>query len=118
MTVLIVDDHAGIRRLLRLALRDVTTEIWECSDGCDALEIYKARRPDVVLMDVHMPRIGGLAATKQIRAFDEGASVIILTDDDDDALREAAIAAGAAAYLLKTDLLDLEQLIRSAISRG
>jgi len=56
MTVLIVEDNPGIRRLLRRAFIDIASAIWECSDGADALTVYTDHRPDVVLMDVRMQR--------------------------------------------------------------
>jgi len=66
MTVLIVEDNEGVRRLLRLALSGVATMVWHCPDGADALNAYAAHRPDIVLMDVRMPHMDGLAASRQI----------------------------------------------------
>jgi len=113
MTVLIVEDNAGVRRLLRNVLAEVAKEIWECSDGADALASYATHRPQVVLMDIRMERIDGLAATKQILSFDPLAKVLIVTDYNDDALRLAARDAGACGYALKLNLLDLAEQIRS-----
>jgi two-component system response regulator DegU len=113
MTILIVEDNPGVRRLLRLAVATVATEVWECGDGADALAAYDAHRPDAVLMDVRMPLMDGLAATKQILRFHPAARVLIVTDYDDDALRKAARDAGACAYVLKQNLLDLAECIWS-----
>jgi DNA-binding NarL/FixJ family response regulator len=113
MTILIVDDNAGVRRLLRRALLGVASTVWECSDGSEALAEYTDRQPDVVLMDVRMPRIDGLVATRQIRKFHPSARVVIVTDYDDDDLRKAASEAGASGYALKQNLTDLAGLIRS-----
>ena len=66
MKILIVDDNAGMRRLLRRAVPDTASAIWECSDGADALAAYAERHPNVVLMDIRMLRMGGLAAARQI----------------------------------------------------
>lgn len=118
MRVLVVEDNAGVRRLLRCALAELSEEIWECSDGADALETYAVHRPEVVLMDIRMPRMDGLAATKQILLFDPSAKVLILTDYDDDALRNAAQKAGACGYALKLNLLDLAQQVRSLAAEG
>ncbi len=118
MTVLIVDDNAGVRRLLRRVAAEVATGIWECSDGADALAAYSAHQPSVVLMDVRMPQMDGLAATRQIRLADPSARIVIVTDYDDDALRQAAREAGACAYVLKVNLLDLSALIRSVACEG
>ena len=61
-------------------------------------------QPDIVLMDVRMPRMDGLAATRQIREFHPGARVVIVTDYDDEDLRKAAMEAGARGYVLKQNL--------------
>ena len=113
MTVLIVEDNAGVRRLLRSAVAGIATAAWDCCDGADALEAYAVHRPDIVLMDIRMPRMDGLAATRQILGIHPLAKIVIVTDYDDDALREAAREAGACGYVLKLDLLELAPLIRS-----
>ena len=117
MTVLIVEDNAGIRRLLRCAVAGIATEAWDCSDGTQALEAYTAHRPDIVLMDIRMPGMDGLVATRQILRSHPCAKIVIVTDYDDDALRKAARDAGACAYALKLNLLELAPLIRSIHSR-
>ncbi|HTV04070.1 MAG TPA: response regulator transcription factor [Acidobacteriaceae bacterium] len=113
MTVLIVEDNDGIRRLLRRALFETASIVLECRDGADALDAYTRHRPDVVLMDVRMPRLDGLTATRQIRQFDPSAKIVIVTDYDDDDLRAAAVEAGACDYALKQNLAVLPVLIRS-----
>lgn len=118
MTVLIVDDNAGVRRLLRRAVLDTAGTVWECSDGSEALATYANQRPDVVLMDVRMPGMDGLAATRQIREFDPAACVVMVTDYDDEDLRKAASDAGACGYALKQNLTDLSRLIRSISSEA
>ena len=118
MTVLIVEDNPGIRRLLRHVLAGIASTVWECSDGTEALPAYVAHRPDVVLMDIRMPRMDGLAATRQIRSFDPAACVVIVTGYQDDALQAAATEAGAAGYALKENLPDLPRMIGSLRSSG
>jgi len=115
MTVLIVEDNASVRRLLRLALVGVASSVWECGDGADALAVYAAHRPEVVLMDIRMPRMDGIAATRQIRQFDPSAKVVVVTDYDDDELRAVAAEAGACGYALKQNLPGLPAVIRSVI---
>ncbi|HUE02642.1 MAG TPA: response regulator [Bryobacteraceae bacterium] len=115
MTILIVEDNAGVRRLLRHAVSGIASEIWECHDGADALAVYAAQRPDVVLMDIRMPRLDGLAATRQIRRLHPTARIVIVTDYDEDALRAAARAAGACGYALKQNLPDLARLIGTVL---
>jgi CheY-like chemotaxis protein len=113
MTVLIVEDNAGIRRLLRRTLVDSAGTIWECCDGADALASYQDHRPDVVIMDMRMPRMDGLRATKQIREYDPFARVVVVTDYDDDDLRAAAFESGAGGYVLKQELSDLPGILCS-----
>lgn len=113
MTVLIVEDNAAVRRLLRHAVAEIAVAIWECGDGADALALYTAHRPDVVLMDIRMPRLDGLAATREIRSFDPSALVVIVTDYEDDELRMAVTEAGASGYALKQNLPDLPRMIGS-----
>jgi two-component system response regulator DegU len=111
VTVLIVDDNEGVRRLLRSVVAGIATMAWDCCDGADALEAYVTHRPDVVLMDIRMPVMDGLAATRRLLRSDPSAKVVIVTDYDDDDLRCAAREAGACGYALKGNLLDLVQLI-------
>lgn len=116
MTFLIVDDNAGVRRLLRQAVHELATGIWECDDGAEALSSYCGHRPDVVLMDIRMPRVDGVAATREIRRVDPSARIVMVTDYDDDGLREAAAEAGACRYALKHDLLDLPRIVQLAVA--
>lgn len=115
MTVLIVEDNPGIRRLLRRAFVDIASTIWECSDGADALNVYADHRPDIVLMDVRMPRMDGLTATRQIRQFHPSARIIMVTDYDDEDLRTAASQAGACGYALKQNLTELPGVVCSLV---
>ncbi len=64
MTVLIVEDNSGVRTLLRRTLQGTASRVWECSDGADALQSYTDYRPDVVLMDIRMPRMDGLVGNQ------------------------------------------------------
>jgi CheY-like chemotaxis protein len=113
MTVLIVEDNSRVRTLLRRTLVGTASRVWECSDGADALQSYTDYRPDVVLMDLRMPRVDGLLATRQIRQSDPSAKVVMVTDYDDEDLRCAASDAGACGYTLKQDLSELMELLRS-----
>ena len=113
MTFLIVEDNAGIRRVLRRILADTASAIWECADGSEALAAYKEHRPDVVLMDLRMPHVDGLTATRQIRAYDPSARIIIATDYLDDDMKTAALEAGACDYVLKQDISGLPEIVSS-----
>ena len=104
--VLIVEDDAHVRRVLRRILAGVTSDVVECETGTDAARVFAETRPDVVLMDIRLPGIDGLAATREIRAATPDARVVIVTNHDEAPLRRAAAEAGAAAYVLKDGLLE------------
>jgi CheY-like chemotaxis protein len=117
--ILIVDDNAGVRRLIRQVVSDVAEEIRECSDGDQSLSAYTDFQPDLVLMDVRMPVMDGLTATKQLKKAYPEAKVIIVTDYDDDLVRSAAQEAGACGYALKQNLTILEDLVvKKLVSDG
>jgi CheY-like chemotaxis protein len=111
MTVLIVDDNPSVRRLLRRAILGDASSIWECSDGAEVECAYAEHKPDIVLMDVRMQRMDGLAATRTLRRANPDAKIVIVTDYDD--VRRAASEAGASGYILKQNLTELAQLVRS-----
>jgi CheY-like chemotaxis protein len=113
MTFLIVEDNAGIRRVLRRILADTASAIWECGDGAEALAAYEEHLPDIVLMDLRMPHIDGLTATRQIRGYDPSARIIIVTDYQDEDMKTAALEAGACEYVLKHEISDLPEIASS-----
>ena len=103
ISVLVVDDHAVVRQGLRtfLELQDDIEVVGEAGDGEAALEAVARLRPDVVLMDLVMPRLGGVRAIERLREAAPATRVIVLTSflDEDKVL--PAVRAGAAGYLLK-----------------
>jgi DNA-binding NarL/FixJ family response regulator len=117
IAVLIVDDHhlvrAGLATLLRAAV-DIDV-VGEAADGAEALEIARATTPDVVLMDISMPVVDGVAATRNVLADLPDTRVIALTSFSDQARVRDTIAAGAIGYLIKDCAPDeLLSAIRSA----
>jgi two-component system, NarL family, response regulator LiaR len=101
--VLIADDHAVVRQGLR-AFLDVQEDIevvGEASDGEEAVRLAERLGPDVVVMDLVMPRVDGIEAIRRLQASGSGTKVIVLTSFADDQKVFAAIRAGAAGYLLK-----------------
>jgi CheY-like chemotaxis protein len=113
--ILIVEDNPGVRRMLRRVVEGLATEIHESEDGDDAIKAYAEQLPDLVLMDIHMHRMDGLTATRQIRAFHPAARVLIVTAYEDEELRSAAQDAGACGYVLKDKLTDLPRLINAVM---
>jgi len=100
--VLLADDHAAIREGLRIMLETHGLEVvGEAADGAVAIRNAAALHPDVVLMDLRMPGVDGIAATREIVASGS-AEVLVLTSFDEDELVDGALRAGAAGFLLKT----------------
>ncbi len=118
MTLLIVDDNARVRRMIIEIAAPVGISVIECADGAQAVRAYQAHHPDVVLMDVAMHGLDGIAATATIVRVDPDARVVIVTDYDEADLREAAHAAGARGYVLKENLLELRGVLAQFAGDG
>src|SRR5438046_10061305 len=101
MPLLIVDDNARVRATIRSLLAGRAYEVCEAADGVEAVETFARLRPAWVLMDVSMPRLDGLEATRRIRAIDPRAHVVMVTDHGDEATRRAAMEAGARSFVSK-----------------
>jgi DNA-binding NarL/FixJ family response regulator len=118
--VVLVDDHAVLRSGLAALLTgtgDIDV-VGQAADGAEAVEVALQHRPDVVVMDLQMPGVDGVEATRRILAEDLGCEVVVLTSYSDSARIVAALDAGAVGYLLKdADPEDLISGIR-AVSRG
>jgi DNA-binding NarL/FixJ family response regulator len=101
--VLLADDQALFREALAtlLGVRPEIEVVGEAGDGAQALDRAAQLRPDVVLMDLHMPVLDGVAATRRLRVEQPGVRVLALTTFDDDEDVFAALRAGAVGYLLK-----------------
>jgi DNA-binding NarL/FixJ family response regulator len=115
--VLIVDDHAVVREGLRtfLSLQDGMEVVGEAADGLEALEQAQALEPDVILMDLVMPRLDGVEAMRSLREQGSPARVIVLTSFLEDERLMPALQAGAAGYLLKdVEPPELARAIRAA----
>jgi len=101
--VLLAEDHVVVREGTRelIQLEADMEVIGEAGDGEEAIEMVNKLRPDVVIMDISMPKLSGIEATKQIKALHPAISVLILTAYDNDQYIFAILEAGAAGYLLK-----------------
>ena len=120
ISVLIADDHPFVRHGLRTYLEtlDDMDVAGEAADGAEAVELAGRLLPDVVLMDLVMPELDGIEATRRIKAASPATKVIALTSFDDDEKVFPAIKAGAAVYLLKdVRPAELAEAVRKA-SRG
>ena len=118
--VLIVDDHQVVRQGLRtfLELHEDIVVVGEAGDGVTAVEMARQLEPDVILMDLVMPRMDGIAATRELKSKGLPAKVIALTSFTEDDKVIPAIQAGASSYLLKDVSPDeLVEAIR-AVHRG
>ena len=102
LRVLVADDHALVRSGIRGLLEGADLEVvGEASDGGEAVELALRLRPDVVVMDVRMPRVDGIEATRRLRSQPGAAQVLVLTTFDLDEYVYRALRAGAAGFLLK-----------------
>ena len=117
MNVLLVDDHPLLLEgLENLLTAHGITVVGLAHDGLEAVEQARALQPDVVLMDIRMPRCDGLEATRRIRAEMPEARIVILTTSDEDSDLFEAIKSGACGYLLKSmDADELVQCLQQAV---
>ena len=120
VTVLIADDHPLFRQGLRAALdaADGVVVVAEAADGADCVRLAIEHTPDVVLMDIQMPSLSGVEATRRILDAAPEINVLVLTMFDDDSSVFAAVRAGAKGYVLKgADEQDIERAVRT-VARG
>jgi len=103
-TILLVDDHAVVREGYRAVLQKQPglKVIAEASDGVEAYRRFKEAKPDLVIMDLAMPGIGGIEAIRRIRQWDRAAKILVFTMHQNAAFAVQAIRAGARGYVTKT----------------
>jgi DNA-binding NarL/FixJ family response regulator len=102
--VLIADDHRLFREALRAVLERECEVVGEAASGEDAVTLAERTRPDIVLLDIGMPGVGGLNAAHRLATRAPSSKVVILSQhDDEEYVLEAMVEAGAAGYLVKTD---------------
>lgn len=120
LRVVVADDHAIVREGLRGVLQTAGIEVVaEAGDGVQAVAATATHRPDVVLMDLQMPTMGGVEATRRVLAEQPEVAVLVLTMYDDDGAVVDALAAGARGYLLKgVDGHEVVAAVRSVAAGG
>jgi DNA-binding NarL/FixJ family response regulator len=120
MRVVVADDQTAVREGLVtiLELLPGIDVVGAAADGAEAVALAAAEKPDVVLMDLHMPRVDGLAATSEIRARVPETQVVVLTTHADDESVLAALAAGAIGFLTKDSSRDEIRLALEAAAAG
>jgi CheY-like chemotaxis protein len=111
LRLLIVDDNARVRRTIREIVSGLHAVVDECSDGDEVLARFEAFAPDVVLMDIRMARVDGIAAAVSLRAAHPHARIIAVSDQDQPDVRRAAHAAGMEEFVAKSDLFQLGRLL-------
>lgn len=121
--ILVAEDQALVRRgtTVLLSMESDMEVVGQACDGVEALEMAQQLKPDVVLMDLHMPRLSGVAATREITQKLPGTQVLVLTTLNDDETVFEAVRAGALGYLLKDvseeELLETIRALRRGESR-
>jgi DNA-binding NarL/FixJ family response regulator len=113
-TVMLVDDHAVVREGYRALLQKQPglEVVAEASDGAEAYRLFKATRPDLIIMDLSMPGFGGVEAIRRIRQWDSAARILVFTMHQNAAYAVQAIRAGAKGYVTKSS--PPEALVRAA----
>ena len=112
MKVMIVDDNAQMRGMIKSVLKESVDNFYECNDGSEAVKAYPLCRPDWTFMDIKMKEMDGLQATETIKRSFPDAKIVIVTQYDDPDLRARAMRAGASDYVLKDNLMELQRIIQ------
>jgi DNA-binding NarL/FixJ family response regulator len=121
LRVLLADDHAIVRRGLKLLIdsQPDMAVVGESADGNAAIEQATALKPDIVVMDISMPGMNGLVATRTLKRAQPNVTIVALTRHDDDTYLEELLRAGASGYVLKQSApMELVQAIRAVAAGG
>ena len=115
--IAIVDDERSVRVAIERLIRSAGLDVETFGSGGEFLESVKTRRPDCVVLDLHMPHVNGLEVQSQLTKWQPGMPVVVMTGHDTPEARARALDGGAAAYLLKpVDECVLLDAITAAIS--
>ena len=117
--ILIVEDHADSRSFLKTFIKSLGYRVLEASNGIEAIKMAQADGPDLILMDLGMPELDGLSATKVIRGFEEGATVPIIAVTAYGVDNGQALEAGCSELLFKPlDPALIEQILGRYLGSG
>jgi FixJ family two-component response regulator len=117
LLVAVVDDEEAVRIAIRRLLRSASLRVETFSSGVEFLESMKQHQPDCVVLDLHMPRLGGFAVQARLAEAGIHLPTVVITGHDTDESRERALGGGAAAYLRKpVDDQALLDAINSAVN--
>ena len=117
LRTLVVDDHPDLRKLLRSVLQEKTdcVVVGEASDGLQAIEQTKELKPDLILLDLSLPKLNGMEAGRRIRKLSPNAKIVFLSQDPSPEIVQGALRMGAAGYLLKSDATELPLAVEAAL---
>jgi DNA-binding NarL/FixJ family response regulator len=121
LRILLADDHATVRQGLKLLIdsQPDMTVVAEAADGDGALREAKVVKPDIVVMDISMPGMNGLVATRMLKRVLPDVAIVALTRHDDETYVEELLRAGASGYVLKQSApMEFLQAIRAVAARG
>ncbi len=119
-TVLIADDEPTVRAVVRLALKALNvSNILEAHNGREAVDLFQREKPDLVLLDINMPKLSGDAALGEIMRLSPDARVIMLTSVAKLSVAQNCVAMGAKNYILKSNPSEtIRDMVRDALSEG
>ncbi|MGE8499504.1 MAG: response regulator [Pseudomonas sp.] len=117
-TAMIVDDHPLIRMAVRMALQEERYDvIAECGDGVEAMQSIRQQVPDLILLDIGMPKLDGLAVIRRVRTLGYSCKILVLTSQSAQCYSARCMKAGANGFLSKTDgATELRQALRAVMS--
>ncbi len=117
-TVLFADDDKGFREICKRILEDEGYRVVLARNGTEAIGTIKSARPDVAILDIHMPLKGGLEAAEQIYAFDPSIPIILYTTNDDTCTRDHRSCFAAACVEKSSDFTELALAVGRLLSMG
>ncbi len=117
-TILFADDKKNIREYCRASLEDEGYRVVLARDGAEALQTYRAECPDLAILDLSMPRVGGMEALERIKKLAPDFPVILFTANDDDCLRDQRAVLAEACVEKSNDLGDLKRIVASTLQKS